>query len=313
MICADIRRIYRRLGRFGLVLGWLAGSPAVAQEAPNPNLPLPTLGGRQLWTDLEVSGGWRLQEHVWTGHTRILDPADVRRCWGPEAACGAEMGRLAPGPGTEPVVVLVHGLGRSRATLTKMAEALEAAGHHVERFEYASTRATMPDHAAALDRVLTGLAAGMPAGQRRAVAFVTHSLGELVVRAALDPAYGWQAVMEPQRAVFLAPPSQGSALAQDLWVVPPVRWVLGGGGAAALPDEAKSLPVPAFPFAVIAGGLGDDTGYNPWLEGDDDGLVAAAETELPGAVLWLQVQSGHTFIADNPEVIAATKAFLAAD
>ena len=289
----------------------LALGAAAAQEGEAPNLALPTLGGLQMWTDLRVAHEWRLQQHAWTGHTRLLDPAGVRRCWGGAAACEAAMETMAPAPGTAPVVVLVHGLGRSRESLETMAEALRAAGWRAERFEYASTRAALEDHAAALTGVLNGLAADMPAGERRSVSFVTHSLGALVVRAALDPAYDWQQNLAPQRAVFLAPPNQGSALAETIWDLAPARWLLGGGGAAAVPPAPQMLPIPDFPFAVIAGVRDTSGGFNPLVPGDDDGVVGVAETWLAGAAAWQEVAALHTFIADDDAAIAATLAFLA--
>ncbi|MGB0330618.1 MAG: hypothetical protein ACPGPE_02230, partial [Planctomycetota bacterium] len=59
---------------------------AAGSDRALPNLALPTLGGSQLWADLAVEGGWRVQRHVWTGHARLLDRDDVRRAWGSEAA-----------------------------------------------------------------------------------------------------------------------------------------------------------------------------------------------------------------------------------
>ena len=45
-------------------------------------LAVPTLGGRQFWSDRLVYGGWRIQENFLTGHSRLLDAGNVRRAWG---------------------------------------------------------------------------------------------------------------------------------------------------------------------------------------------------------------------------------------
>ena len=289
--------------------------PGQAQSGGYFNVPLPTLGGRQLWTDQQVLGGWRLQAHAWTGHTRLLDPDNVRRCWGPHVACTAVMDGLVPPPGVRPLVVLVHGLGRSRASLEAMVPALNEAGFDVESFEYASTRGTLDEHAAALAGVLAAMGSGQAGtgAAVRPVSFVTHSLGSLVVRVTLgDPQAGWRRVLAPQRAVFLAPPSQGSALAETLWQVPPLRRLFGDGGAATLPDAVQGLPVPEVPFAIIAAGQGTEDGINPWLAGDEDGVVKVTETFLDGAAAWSRVEAIHTFIGRSPDAIDQTVAFLSA-
>ena len=47
---------------------------APGEAKSKPNLPIRTLGGRQFWADVDWFAGWRIQEHVWTGHHRLLDP-----------------------------------------------------------------------------------------------------------------------------------------------------------------------------------------------------------------------------------------------
>lgn len=44
-----------------------------------------TMGGTTFWNNLDTYRGWKLQKNTWTGHCRILDPADVRRAWGGES------------------------------------------------------------------------------------------------------------------------------------------------------------------------------------------------------------------------------------
>ncbi len=49
------------------------------------NADTPTMGGTTFWDNLDTYRGWKLQKNTWTGHCRILDPADVRRAWGGES------------------------------------------------------------------------------------------------------------------------------------------------------------------------------------------------------------------------------------
>lgn len=51
-----------------------------------PNFDLPTLGGHVFWDTLAESKGWKLQQNMFTGHCRILDPGDYRKAWGSERA-----------------------------------------------------------------------------------------------------------------------------------------------------------------------------------------------------------------------------------
>src|SRR6185503_4938388 len=91
-----------------------------------PNLPAPTLGGKQIWADVEALCGWRIQENVFTGHHRLLDPSNIRQAWGSYESCRtaleAERVKLGLKPRSDHLVMVLHGLGRSRdsfAALTK--------------------------------------------------------------------------------------------------------------------------------------------------------------------------------------------------
>ena len=47
-----------------------------------PNLPMPVTNAHMWWNTLDSYEGWELQEHIITGHCRILDDTDYRRAWG---------------------------------------------------------------------------------------------------------------------------------------------------------------------------------------------------------------------------------------
>lgn len=270
-----------------------------------PNVPVPTLGGTQLWTDVAFEDGWKVQRHAWTGHARLLDPEGVRRGWGDEAACCARLAEVAVAPDTAPLVILVHGLARSHRSLGVLEARLEEEGYEVLAFEYASTRGTLDEHADALATLLARHA------EPREVSFVTHSLGGLVVRALLaDEGAPWREVHRLGRAVTLAAPHQGAAVARvaAAWRIP--RWVMGPALAALADGTAAALPEPCLPFATVAGVRGDGRGWNPAAPGDDDGLVSAAEATLPGAAATLEREVLHTFVMSDPEVLDFVVEFL---
>lgn len=275
-----------------------------------PNLPMHTLGGRQLWADRHWFAGWRVQQHAWTGHARLLDANNVRRAWGSLAACEVALQTARAEHGlslvSDRVVVLVHGLGRSRASMSKLADALEAQGYAVLDMGYPSTRRSLDEHAAQLGGLLDHLAQD-GASQ---VDFVTHSLGGIVVRSALARADAWRGQLQVGRLAMLAPPSQGSSLAQALKDFVPFRMVMGEVGPQLALDEARAVPAPNCRFGVVAAQRGDGGGWNPLLQGEDDGVVTVEETKLDGMEDFLLVRGLHTFVMDKPEVVAAVLQYL---
>ncbi|MBC8329698.1 MAG: alpha/beta fold hydrolase [Planctomycetes bacterium] len=274
-----------------------------------PNVKLATLGGLQLWADRMWLGGWRIQEHVYTGHFRLLSPRSLRHAWGSWEECRVALEQVrVEGLIAQPrprLVVLLHGLGRGTSPWSKMEEALDAAGWDVARITYPSTRRSLAEHAAQLADILDR------AEGAEEVHFVTHSLGGLVVRALLarggDP---WRERIRVGRLVMLAPPSQGSAIADSMKDFLPFEWLAGPVGKELALRDQQLFPTPPCEFAIIAGGKGDGKGWNPLLEGDDDGVVTVEETRLDGAKDFLVVERLHTWLMRAPEVIAAVESFL---
>lgn len=54
----------------------------VEKKLDMPNLPVETMGGILVWTELANCGKWRLQQNMVTKHCRILDEEDRRVAWG---------------------------------------------------------------------------------------------------------------------------------------------------------------------------------------------------------------------------------------
>jgi len=272
------------------------------------NLALPTLGAKQFWADVYWFGAWRIQENVLSGHHRLLDPSDTRHAWGSRNACRAvlERERQIQGwvPDTRPLVVLLHGLGRSHSVWDSMAAALREQNYQVAALAYPSTRRSIAEHAAQLDDLLDDLEGP------REVSFVTHSLGALVVRSSLAGNPDWSRDLRPQRVVMIAPPSQGSSLARSLADFLPFAMIAGPAARELATDTLRTLPAPPCPFGILAAGRGAEDGYNPWLPGDDDGIVSIEETRLAGAADHLVVHGLHTFIMNDPQTISATLQFL---
>jgi hypothetical protein len=305
-----VRRPFRLAALAAAMLVVCAGAAAAGEATAGlPNLALPTLGGKQLWADRFIYAGWRIQENALTGHHRLLDRGDVRRAWGDYGDCLAAFLDLRAETGLRPrsrhLVLLIHGLGRSKDSFAALEAALLAAGYEAAGFNYPSLLGGIDRHAPQLIGVLDALAGADK------VSFVTHSMGALVLRAALAREGAWRRRIKLGRIVLIAPPNRGSAVAALVESIPPLDWIDGDAIDDLTPAAAAALPGLAGEFGVIAGGKGDGEGFNPLIAGDDDGTLAVAETRLDGAKDMLVIDSLHSFVQASPETIAAVLSFLA--
>lgn len=201
-------------------------------------------------------------------------------------------------------VVLLHGLGRSENNMRILEWRLEALGHRVCNVGY-DTR--VPTIEAATEEVAQAIE-GCDPGEGP-LHFVTHSLGGLVLRALLPR----HPELPTGRAVMLAPPNQGSEIADRLrklgWLAP-VLGPLAAQLGTRPEDLPKRLPVPQIPFGVIAG----DEWINPagpfWLPAPHDGTVSVASTRLEGMEDHIVLPYTHTFIVAAAPVAAQVDRFL---
>jgi pimeloyl-ACP methyl ester carboxylesterase len=208
-------------------------------------------------------------------------------------------------------VVLLHGLNRTQLSMAPLALALRRRGHHVSNRYYHSRAATIEQHAdCLLERLRRDAGTASQAGP---VHFVAHSMGCLVVRAALARcAPDALPLARPGRFVMIAPPNRGSELAARLsgrrvWDVMLGRRALQQLAQAQLAEAYGSPPLP---FGVIAGGRGDGRGWNPLLPGDDDGVVTVAGTHLPGEADHVVLRALHTTLPWRRETARHVQHFL---
>jgi len=289
--------------------------------AQNLNVPLPTLGGTQFWTDYVHRNGYRIQQNALTGHWRLIDAGNMRRAWGSRPDVEAQLEALVPRSSIAsrsdtkaqpPTIVLVHGLMRTDHSMKSLEEKLKQSGYNdVIRFGYASTRQPLADSAAALREVLEG----QP--KETEFCFIGHSMGNILVRHLLgdarrddDPA----GLLPRCRAmVMLGPPNNGAMIAKRLGSTGVFGWVAGPGALELGPnwdDLAPKLDTPAFPFAVVAGNVAAKAIRNPLVEGKNDFIVRVAEARLEGAEVFREVPVLHSFLMNDSDVQDWTIEFL---
>lgn len=208
-------------------------------------------------------------------------------------------------------VILLHGLGRSPLSMSRLAMALRAAGYEVRNIGYPSQRADLATLAdSTLGPVFADASSSSAIGSR--VHIVTHSMGGILVRQYLrdhgvPPALG--------RVVMLAPPNQGSALVDRLRDWKLYRFVNGPAGVqlGAAPDSAPNTLGPA-PAGAEVGVIAGDRSLNPlfsaWLAGPDDGKVSVASTHLAGETAHVTVPHSHTWLMWRRPVLDEVRAFL---
>lgn len=252
--------------------------------------------GTQLWADIRWRDDWRVQR-LWNDQrSRLLNPDGRTVHRGTLAECETALEEAAPPSSpAEHLVVLLHGLGRTRRSFASLDDALTKVGFATARLDYPSTRSTIEEHAARIADLLDHI----PAPRR--LSLVGHSLGALVSRQLFAHEGPWRDSMA--RIVMLAPPNRGALLAHSLDRGGVLRKVLGPSFAQIAAGRATVLPVPDVPVAIFAGNAVGDLG---------DGLVRVEETRLDAMAQHRVVPTIHTFIMNHPEVIRGVVSFLRA-
>lgn len=300
--------------KYLVMFGWFTMSPVVAcraQEKESPDAESPTkkgpfkalvedlntrtLGGGQFWTDELVFRDWRIQRNALSGHCRLLDGDNRRHASGTFEQCETCFEGLKRDLNLTPisgrVVVLVHGLGGQRTNLNGIADHLAKNTDLTPiNVGYASTRATLDDHARVLTKLIERL--GPDVTELNVVAY---SMGNLVVRRMLhdtpDPRL--------RRMVMIAPPNHGAERA-EVWGDNALFLAVVGGSAhqmgAGWESTVGKLARPACEFGIIAGCRGNSEGYSSKVSGDDDFVISVSTTRLAGARDFALVTAIHSLI-----------------
>lgn len=208
--------------------------------------------------------------------------------------------------GTAETVILVPGLWTPAAIFAAHSHWLQRRGYRTLRFGYPSVRATLSQNAHRLKRYIAGQIAS---GSATDIHFVGHSLGGLVILDMLmqtpDPRL--------RRVVLLGTPCIDSHCARRLSGVTGMpallgrsigEWLSRAPGITVAPQSAVEVGVLAGTRSV---GLGRVV---PGLPCPNDGVVALAETRLPGAADFIALPLAHSQMLASRRCAAQVAAFL---
>lgn len=202
------------------------------------------------------------------------------------------------------VAALLHGFLRTGASMLWVGRALRQAGYaHVLAPTFAYQFGTLDQHADRAARLLRAFADRHPDAD---LDLVTHSYGGVLARAALvrpdAPAV--------RRLVMLGPPNQGAQWAHHIRSKIPLHHTGWDPLGQFLPGVPASHPVPEVEFGILAGGRGTPRGYNPFLDGDNDGTVTVDEARLDGAADFHVIEVHHSFLPLAPASMRQVVRFL---
>lgn len=203
-------------------------------------------------------------------------------------------------------VILLHGLARTSGSMAKLGDALKGNGYSVANIGYPSRQHPIESLAPeAIDRGLSVCRKHAPAK----IHFVTHSLGGILVRYYLSRAD----IPELGRVVMLAPPNQGSEVADKFSGVPGYTTINGPAGHQ-LGTESGSVPnmlgPVTYPVGVIAGTKSINFILSTAFNEPNDGKVSVTRARVEGMADFIELPTSHPFIMRNPEAIRQTLKFL---
>lgn len=209
-------------------------------------------------------------------------------------------------PAKQDGIVLLHGIARRSGSLAALENALRTDGYRTLNLDYPARSHCIEDIVAFMHEPVARFC-GEFEGRLH---FVTHSMGGLIARAYINR-------HRPERlghVVMLAPPNEGSEIADLLGNNPLYRAFFGPAGAELVttrPDAlCQILGEVDYPLGVIAG----DRSFYPigslMLPGPNDGRVSVERTRVAGMADHITIHSTHLLIMRNREAIAQTRHFL---
>jgi len=206
----------------------------------------------------------------------------------------------------EETVFCLHGFMRTSRCMKKMGGAFRNEGYETNLWGYPSRDKYIEEHAKQLVIDLNKTASEHPG---ESIHFVTHSLGGIILRAALN-LEGCPNEAKIGRAVLLSPPNQGSCFAKSLGKSIVMRKVLGDKAGKQLYVSENFEHLGQFPKTMKVQIISGTLGYNPFISEPNDGKVGVSEACLSTEHSHITFSCGHSWIMQSRKVINSSVSFI---
>ncbi len=184
--------------------------------------------------------------------------------------------------------ILIHGMGRTPASMLILALRLRASGIRARLFGYFAAMESWNGCVSRLEKFIS---------QHRGdgdYIIIGHSLGTVLTRGVLP-----RLTHKPRACFFLAPPTKACFAARKLAPLRLYKLLTGEmGQLLANPKFMESLVLPDVPTKIYSGINGLRGRYSPFGEQPNDSILTVEETLLPNTTSET-VKSVHTFIMNN--------------
>lgn len=204
-------------------------------------------------------------------------------------------------------VYVIHGILGNKSEYTRMRKVLHENNFETVFFSYKSRKTTISEASKQLYELIKS-------ENPDSFSLITHSLGGLIARGLLTYAEQDSVFPKMKRIVMIAPPNQGTVAGNYMYKYSLFRWILGVNLRDVKNDEeslALRLPVKFdAEVGIIAGIRGKESGYNPFIDGDNDGEIRPEETKLGTENDFITVKANHISILRKEEAIRQTIQFL---
>jgi triacylglycerol esterase/lipase EstA (alpha/beta hydrolase family) len=210
-------------------------------------------------------------------------------------------------PKSSQIVVLLHGILRSKTDMLALDKALQKQGYETINILYPSREKSLED---LTEFVRNTIETSPYYTADKTLHFVTHSMGGLIARYYI-------AKHRPKslgKVVMLGPPNTGSEFADFLnenKILGPIFKSIFGPASQQLTTKYEHIDEDIdYPLGVIAGSASINP-LAPWvLDGEHDGIVTVERTKIEGMTDHITIKSTHTFMMFNPKVIKQAVYFL---
>ncbi|MBF0450127.1 MAG: alpha/beta hydrolase [Candidatus Magnetomorum sp.] len=203
-------------------------------------------------------------------------------------------------------VILLHGLARSKSSMSRMEKHLTQEGFSVLNVDYPSRKKNIQQ--LVQDHLPIAINTCRQHGATT-IHFVTHSMGGILVRYYLKHYH----LKELGHVVMLSPPNAGSEVVDIFKSFFFFKWLNGPSGQQ-LGTGAGSIPIELGKINFQPGIITGDRSINlilSWIiPGPDDGKVSIERAKVNGMRDFRVIHATHPFIMKNREAIELTLKFL---